>query len=278
MAMIWRCITAVKRFEGRINLVHPMCKCAPADEPMERTPADGLPADQEAPGEAAPEFRPTHDDRQRLQQPVLGGARPLPSEITSKDPEKPDLARKEDGTLKPAKTTAIADRYAREAAEGARHQGVLQDAAGAGARRRDGRFAAGAPAKEASEAGLQGEEGLHGRGPGVIARATIPRGKARMERLPTSTFKMNVVMMDENADVTFGVKEYAAPVRKPIKPRYCPSLLTLSVEPWPTRRRALTRLPQTVRSQLKKRIRVAIYASFIKMGQARLPVNPDLYE
>ena len=32
--------------------------------------------------------------------------------------------------------------------------------------------------------------------------------EARLERLPVLSYKVNVVIMDENADVTFGVKDY----------------------------------------------------------------------
>ena len=42
----------------------------------------------------------------------------------------------------------------------------------------------------------------------LIVRAKDPRGKARLERLPTLTYKTNVIMLDENAEVTFGSKEY----------------------------------------------------------------------
>lgn len=42
----------------------------------------------------------------------------------------------------------------------------------------------------------------------VIVKCHIPQGQSKLKLLPYLTFKHNVIEMDENADVTFGVKEY----------------------------------------------------------------------
>lgn len=47
----------------------------------------------------------------------------------------------------------------------------------------------------------------------LIVSCNIPKGAARLERLPTMAYKMNVMLMDENGDVTFGNKEYPIMVR-----------------------------------------------------------------
>lgn len=46
----------------------------------------------------------------------------------------------------------------------------------------------------------------------LIVSCRVPRGAASLERLPTLTYKMNVMLMDENADVTFGNKDYPSSV------------------------------------------------------------------
>lgn len=46
----------------------------------------------------------------------------------------------------------------------------------------------------------------------LILECRIPRGHAATESLPSMTYKMNVIMMDENSDVTFGNKDYPAAV------------------------------------------------------------------
>lgn len=47
----------------------------------------------------------------------------------------------------------------------------------------------------------------------LLVRVRIPFGKAAQLNLPSISVKHNVVTMDENADVTFGVKEYPPWVR-----------------------------------------------------------------
>lgn len=44
--------------------------------------------------------------------------------------------------------------------------------------------------------------------PPVILKCHIPKGASETKTLPWMSFKHNVVEMDENADVTFGVKDY----------------------------------------------------------------------
>jgi hypothetical protein len=125
----------------------------------------------------------------------------------------PDLEREEDGTLKPAKTTAIAARYRvkmQKAPDIKAFCRMQERAPGAGM---DASLLV-LPPRKLLKRGYKAKRVCMAAAP-VIARANIPRGKARLERLPTATFKMNVVMMDENADVTFGVKEYEATVREP---------------------------------------------------------------
>lgn len=46
----------------------------------------------------------------------------------------------------------------------------------------------------------------------LILNCSIPKGKAILARLPTISYKMNVIVMDENADVTFGNKDYPGTV------------------------------------------------------------------
>ena len=77
-------------------------------------------------------------------------------------------------------------------------------------------------------------------GPPWIGNCRIPLGQSSLISLPSISFKHNVVMMDENTDVTFGVKDYPA---------------------W-----------------MKKQLRAEIYSSYLKMGQAHLPVDPALYD
>lgn len=55
--------------------------------------------------------------------------------------------------------------------------------------------------------GLPGRRIAMAAGP-LILSCRIPRGAAVKDRLPTFTYKMNVMMMDENGEVTFGNKEY----------------------------------------------------------------------
>lgn len=49
--------------------------------------------------------------------------------------------------------------------------------------------------------------------PPVILKCHIPQGASALKLLPWMIFKHNVVEMDENADVTFGVKDYPPWVR-----------------------------------------------------------------
>lgn len=58
--------------------------------------------------------------------------------------------------------------------------------------------------------------------PPVILRCHIPLGSSKTKIFPWITFKHNVVEMDENAEVTFGVKEYPPWVRThdPIRHNY----------------------------------------------------------
>lgn len=60
--------------------------------------------------------------------------------------------------------------------------------------------------------GLPGRRVAMAAGP-LILTCKIPRGVARRERLPTFSYRMNVILMDENGDVTFGNKDYPPPVR-----------------------------------------------------------------
>lgn len=48
----------------------------------------------------------------------------------------------------------------------------------------------------------------------MIVTCSIPKGKAVFERLPSLSYKMNVITMDENAEVTFGNKTYPSSVRR----------------------------------------------------------------
>ena len=76
-------------------------------------------------------------------------------------------------------------------------------------------------------------------GPAVVS-ARLPTGKSAQLVFPTLSVKHNVVTMDENADVTFGVTMYP---------------------PW-----------------MRQRLRAEIFTAFVEMGQRRLPVDPELYE
>ena len=72
------------------------------------------------------------------------------------------------------------------------------------------------------------------------ARITIPKGKAALKRMPMIKLSHNVVMLDENGTVTFGVTTYP---------------------PW-----------------MKQKLRAKVYSRFLEMGQKGLPVDPTLYE
>jgi hypothetical protein len=48
----------------------------------------------------------------------------------------------------------------------------------------------------------------------VLLRQSEPRGIAKSKKIGSITMKANVVMVDENGDVTFGVKDYPAWVRR----------------------------------------------------------------
>lgn len=54
--------------------------------------------------------------------------------------------------------------------------------------------------------------------PPILLRCHIPLGDSRAKVFPWLTFKHNVVEMDENGDVTFGVKEYPPWVSVPAVP------------------------------------------------------------
>ena len=51
----------------------------------------------------------------------------------------------------------------------------------------------------------------------VRARLYVPKGKAATRSLPTGTFSMNRVHMDENAEVTFGVTTYPPWMQRALK-------------------------------------------------------------
>ena len=48
----------------------------------------------------------------------------------------------------------------------------------------------------------------------ALLRCRVPKGKARMKRLPMASIKHNIITCDENALVTFGSKDYPAWVRR----------------------------------------------------------------
>lgn len=76
----------------------------------------------------------------------------------------------------------------------------------------------------------------------VHMTASIPKHKAAQRRLAYVTYRWNIVFMDENSNVTFGVMEEKYP-------------------PW-----------------YKQQLRAEIFKAFIAMGQRRLPVCPVAYE
>lgn len=116
----------------------------------------------------------------------------------------PALERTEHGAMRPTRTTSAFDHYK------IRLQEPKDVAAFCCMEKRS-------PARGYGGAMLIQKKGLPGRrlamaaGP-LIVNFKMPRGKLALERLPSITYKMNVVMMDENGDVTFGNKDYPSSV------------------------------------------------------------------
>ena len=87
--------------------------------------------------------------------------------------------------------------------------------------------------------GVRGKQVAMAAGP-WRAKITIPKGKMALKRFPEIRMSHNVIMLDENGTVTFGVTTYP---------------------PW-----------------MKQKLRAEIFSAFLEMGQRNLPVDPSLYE
>lgn len=120
-------------------------------------------------------------------------------QIVEKDPK---LMRSDRGGVLPVRTTPTADVYKIKLQDPSHINALfrMEDRApprGLRATQLVFRKAMGATAKMASMAAAP-----------FLLKARIPRGKARFTTLPMLSFRTNVVTMDENANVTFGVQEY----------------------------------------------------------------------
>ena len=141
----------------------------------------------------------------------LSEARGLPASIASKDPNLPDLSRTEEGTLKPITTTAAWESH-RITLQDPRHVAAFCQFQKRVPARGMGAALLVLPSKAMRKHGARATKVAMAAGPFTL-RAKFPRGKMRQQKLPYLSYKTNVVMMDENADVTFGVKEYPPWVR-----------------------------------------------------------------
>lgn len=127
----------------------------------------------------------------------------LPESI-SPTQKSPGMERNPDGTVKAAKTSSTQDFYK------IKIQNPAHIAAFCSMEMR-------CPSRGFRGAMLIRKRGMPGRRVAMAAAplilcCRIPKGSARKERLPSFAYKMNVMQMDENADVTFGSKEYPPPV------------------------------------------------------------------
>ena len=80
----------------------------------------------------------------------------------------------------------------------------------------------------------------------ITISAKIPAGKSALTVFPTISVKHNVCTMDENGDVTFGVKEYPPWVCRATRPLQTPGH-SLAKPPHATRLRKLTGPPPPLR-------------------------------
>lgn len=155
----------------------------------------------------------------------------LPMEITG---DAGLLERMDDGSLKPWKSTANSHKY----------RVKLQEPEAIAAfyrlhERAPGRGMDASMLIKRKALGKMGKKVAMAAAP-VLLRCHVPRGRSKLLSLPWLSFKHNVVELDENASVTFGVKDYP---------------------PW-----------------MKKRLRAEILNSYIKMGQSGMDVDSELYE
>lgn len=131
--------------------------------------------------------------------------------------EQAGIARNEDGTLKPKKEGPTNARYRVKLQDPEHVKAFLRMETRAPKRGMGAaRLILSAPKEKQ---GMLGKKVAMAAGP-LIARANFPRGSAISKRLGTMSTTMNIVMMDENADVTFGTVDYPAPVRVTVKSKY----------------------------------------------------------
>lgn len=116
----------------------------------------------------------------------------------------PALERTEHGVMRPTRTTSSFDHYKVRLQEPTEIASFCQME-----KRCPGRGYGGAMLIK--KKGFPGRRVTMAAGP-LIVNYKMPMGKLAFERLPSLTYKMNVVMMDENADVTFGNKDYPSMV------------------------------------------------------------------
>ena len=139
--------------------------------------------------------------------------RGLPALLANKkDPEKMDLGRKEDGTLEPSQTTATVEHHRVRLQEPQHLESLFRFQDRAPDRGMDASVLV-LPKRKMQKLGARASKVAMAAGPFTL-KGRIPRGKARFERLPSLSYKTNVVMLDENADVTFGSIEYPPWVRR----------------------------------------------------------------
>ena len=143
----------------------------------------------------------------------LSTERGLPEEIPAKDATKSaDLERDPDGKVKPIKISSTRHKYRVKLQEPAHISSFLKmeerfPGCGMGA------AVLIRPPAKMRKVGVLSRRVVMAAGPLTIY-ADDPIGAALDERLPTVRYTMNVIMMDENAEVTFGVKEYPPWVRR----------------------------------------------------------------
>lgn len=117
------------------------------------------------------------------------------------------LQRRADGELQPYKTTSSSEKYKVKLQEPEVVSAFckLHD-------RAPGRGMDASMLIKRKDLGKMGKKVAMAAAP-LLIWCNIPKGSSRMKVLPWITFKFNVIEMDENGEVTFGVKDYPPWVR-----------------------------------------------------------------
>ena len=132
------------------------------------------------------------------------------SKVLPESDQEAGIHRAEDGSLKPTKTSGLANSFKLKLQDPTHLKSFVDfgrrlPSRGVGATKLLLSAAAERRGRKATKAAMLA-------GP-MLVNAREPRGIAKTRRLPTLNVRTNVVFIDENADVTFGVTAYPAWVR-----------------------------------------------------------------